>query len=292
MPASTELNAKIAVLGLGTMGSRIANRLCECGYQVIGWNRTPDKQFPKLTIVSTIPEAVNLADIIMISVTDSIAVEEIVTQFPSKSSNQTTIIMDMSTIGPESARSIAFSMEEPYIYLDSPVLGTTTEANEGTLKVLLGGTPDDATFVISVLGDSLGEIIHVGGIGSGSAAKLVANFSLLAAVVSFGEAYSMGAALGLESSTLQGIISTGPLGSQVDRRIPAILDGRFEKRFSLDLALKDTSLIVKQPQLLDKELYITKGIQDWLSLAVDSGNGQLDYTAVLATILGTLARPD
>ncbi len=292
MPTSAATNATVAVLGLGAMGSRIATRLYESGYRVIGWNRTPDKQVPKLAIASTIPEAVNLADIVIVSLTDSIAVEEAIKQLPRKSSDQSTIIMDMSTIGPEAARSIASSIGEPYIYLDSPVLGTTTEANKGALKVLLGGSPESATYVKSALGECLGEIYHVGGVGSGAAAKLVANFCLLAAVVSFGEAYAMGTALGLQSSTLQEIISTGPLGSQVDRRIPALLDGRFEKRFSLDLALKDTRLIVKQPQLLGNDLHVTKGIQSWLGLAVDTGHGQLDYTAVLATILATLAQAD
>ena len=292
MSTTIATNSMIAVLGLGAMGSRIAKRLCESGYRVIGWSRTPDKQVSKLTIASTIPEAVNLADIVIISVTDFNAVKEIIKQLPRKGSDQSTIIMDMSTIGPESAINIASFTGEPYIYLDSPVLGTTTEANNGSLKILLGGSPENATYVRSVLGDCLGEILHMGGIGTGAAAKLVANFSLLAAVVSFGEAYAMGTALGLESSTLQEVISTGPLGSQVDRRIPALLDGRFERRFSLDLALKDTSLIEKQPQLLGNKLHISRGIQDWLSLAVDSGKGQLDYTAVLATIFDTLAQAD
>lgn len=292
MSVNLASDATIAVLGLGAMGSRIAKRLSDTGHKVIGWNRTSDEHLAEFPVATSIPETVESADLIVLSVTDAIAVEEIVEQFPAKEPDQSTVVMDMSTIGPESARSIAASIEKPYQYVDSPVLGTTTEADKGTLKILLGGNSLDAAFVRSILGDHLGEIHHVGEVGSGAAAKLIANFSLLTAVVAFGEAYAMGIALELPSSTLEDVISASPLGSQVERRLPALLDGRFEKRFSLDLALKDVTLIAEQPQLLGAELHITEGIREWLNHAADTGKGQLDYTAVLATIFGTLVGED
>ena len=274
------------------MGSRIAKRLSDTGHKVIGWNRTSDEHWTEFPVATSIPGTVESADLIILSVTDAIAVEEIIAQFPTNKLDRSVVVMDMSTIGPESARTIAASIEKPYQYVDSPVLGTTTEADKGTLEILLGGTSLEAAFVRSILGEHLGEIHHVGEVGSGAAAKLVANFSLLAAVVAFGEAYAVGTALGLPSSTLQDVISASPLSSQVDRRLAALLDGRFERRFSLDLALKDATLIMEQPQLLDNELYITRGIREWLVQATDSGMGQLDYTAVLATIFDKLVQPE
>lgn len=292
LPVGLAPNATIAVLGLGAMGSRIAKRLSDTGHKVIGWNRTSDERWPEFPVATSIPKTVESADLIILSVTDAIAVEEIIAQFPTRESDQSIVVMDMSTIGPESARTIAASIEKPYQYVDSPVLGTTTEADKGALKILLGGNSLDAALVRSILGEHLGEIHHVGEVGSGAAAKLVANFSLLAAVVAFGEAYALGIALGLPSSTLQDVISASPLGSQVNRRLPALLDRRFEKRFSLELALKDANVIAEQPQLLGTELHITKGIREWLTYAADSGKGQLDYTAVLATIFDTLVQPE
>lgn len=292
MPVGLASNATIAVLGLGAMGSRIAKRLSHTGHKVIGWNRTSGEPWAEFPVETSIPGTVESADLIVLSVTDAIAVEEITAQFPTKRLEQSVVVMDMSTIGPESAKTIAASIEKPYQYVDSPVLGTTTEADKGALKILLGGTSLDAAIVRSILGDHLGEIHHVGEVGSGAAAKLIANFSLLAAVIAFGEAYAMGTALGLPSSILQDAISASPLGSQVDRRLPALLDGRFEKRFSLELALKDANLIAEQPQLLGADLHITRGIREWLTYAADSGKGQLDYTAVLATIFDTLVQSE
>jgi len=289
---NTSSSSVIAVLGLGAMGARIARRIHDFGYQTIGWNRSAGNRTPAVPVVSNIKEAVESADVVIISVTDSNAVEEIVLQFPSRDSSQRAFVLDMSTIGPDSAKTIAASLIPPYKYMDSPVLGTTTEVENGSLTLLVGGTSHDAMRVQSIFGDCLGQIIHTGEIGSGAAAKLVANFSLLAAVTSFGEAYAMGTALGLDRSTMETILQLTPLSSQFERRLAALSDGRFERRFSLDLALKDAILIAQQSDLKDAELHITNGIQDWLNRASASGYGDLDYTAVLASILDTVAYPE
>ena len=292
MPPINTSPSVIAVLGLGAMGARIAKRIHDSGHRTIGWNRSIDNHSPAIPVASNVKNAVESADVVIISATDSNAVEEIVLQLPSRNSNRTVFVLDMSTIGPDSAKNIAASLRPPYQYMDSPVLGTTTEAENGSLTILVGGTSHDVMKVQSILGDCLGQIFHTGEIGSGAAAKLIANFSLLAAVTSFGEAYAMGTALGLERSTIGNVLQLTPLSSQVDRRLAAISDGRFERRFPLDLALKDANLITQQSNLKGAELHITDSIQHWLNRASASGYGHLDYTSVLASILEAVADPD
>ena len=71
--------------------------------------------------------------------------------------------------------------------LDAPVLGSLAEVEAGRLVIFAGGA-DDTVARLSPLLSTLGTVVHVGGIGAGSAAKLVANFSLISVLAALGEA--------------------------------------------------------------------------------------------------------
>jgi SAM-dependent methyltransferase len=128
----------------------------------------------------------------------------------------------------------------PFALLDSPVLGSLAEATAGTLTLLVGG-PADVLDRCGLVLSPLGEVRHVGALGSGAAAKLVANFALLGSVTLLGEALALADALGIDRDAAWDLLETTPLAAQAGRRRPAIEDGSYPPRFPLrrDVARRD-----------------------------------------------------
>src|SRR5689334_13876584 len=91
----------IAVLGLGHMGAAIAGRLAEAGFRVTGWNRSPKPQIPGVTQVTELSGI--RATTIITMLTDGAAVQEVLGRLGPRAG---TVVVDMSTIGPEAVRRI------------------------------------------------------------------------------------------------------------------------------------------------------------------------------------------
>jgi 3-hydroxyisobutyrate dehydrogenase/2-hydroxy-3-oxopropionate reductase len=263
----------VAVLGLGTMGSRIARRLLDAGHDVVVWNRDPAKTagFPRSTDTSV--EAVDAVDVVITMVTDEAALDA-VTQFPADAAFD---LVQMSTVGPAATERLAARLPAGVELLDAPVLGSTAEAESGTLRIFAGGAAELVDRLTPLL-STLGTVTPVGGVGAGSAAKLVANFALLATVAALGETLALGEQLGLVEDALFEVLGTTPLAAQAERRRPAIEAGDYPPRFKLSLAEKDARLVDGGP--------IAAATHAWYERALQHGRGDADYTAVLAEILG------
>ena len=188
----------------------------------------------------------------------------------------------MSTVSPDSIRRL-----EPLFpkVLDSPVLGSLTEVEEGTLKVFASG-PDELIDQWEPLLSVLGTVFRLGPLGGGTAAKLVANSTLLGSIGLLGEALALGKRLGLSQEATFEVLAQTPLAAQAERRRPSIESGEFPKRFALSLALKDANLILEAGEASSADLRLLAAVRDWLAEADAAGWGDKDYSALLAWILG------
>jgi len=164
--------------------------------------------------------------------------------------------------------------------LDAPVLGSVAEAAAGTLKILAGGPAATLTRAAPVL-DDLGTTVHVGQLGAGTAAKLVANNALFGLVGVLGEALLLARALGLEPDQAFETLAHTPLAEQAARRRPAIESGQYPPRFALHLASKDADLVADAARQGQVPLRLGAAARDWLADARAAGLGDADYTAVL-----------
>lgn len=135
--------------------------------------------------------------------------------------------------------------------------------------------------------EALGTPQHVGELGAGAAAKLVANSTLFSVLGALGEAISLGEGLGLSRETIFGVLSGTPLGGQAERR-RAVLesDDDPETRFALALARKDAGLVTAAAEQAGRDLRVAAAAERWLADAVDAGHGEDDYSVVLRTIVG------
>ncbi|MCI3948106.1 MAG: garR 2, partial [Acidimicrobiales bacterium] len=121
---------------------------------------------------------------------------------------------------------------------------------------------------------------------AGAAAKLVVNSTLGGTLALLGEALSLADGLGLDRSSALDVLARSPLGSQVERRRPALESGEFPLRFRLRLAGKDLDLVTAAAEDAGVDLRVAPAARSWLGDATGAGWGDEDYSAVIAFITG------
>ncbi len=279
---------RVAVIGLGGMGSRIAQRLLEAGHQLVVWNRTPEKAKPLADLGAVAAEspadAARRAEVALTMVADPEALRE-VTEGPdgvAAGAGEATTVIQMSTVSPAATARLESALEPTGAgLLDSPVLGSLSEVESGTLKVFAGG-PDDLVERWTPLLSVLGTVIRVGPVGAGTAAKLVANSTLVGLLGVLGEALAVGQRLGLPQDRTFEVLAKTPVAAQAERRRPALESGEFPQRFALSLALKDANLIL---EAAGDDLKVVAAVREWLAEANEASWGGRDYSALLAWLL-------
>jgi 3-hydroxyisobutyrate dehydrogenase-like beta-hydroxyacid dehydrogenase len=190
----------VAVVGLGAMGSRIAGRLLDAGYDIVVWNRTAEKAKPLVergaTMAESPADAAAQAEALITMVTDPQALESVGAEIAAGASDTLTVIQ-MSTVGPAAVSHLASVLPEGTGLLDAPVLGSVGEAESGSLTIFVGG-PEPLAERWTPLLSVLGKPLHVGPLGAGQAAKLVANATLVGTLALLGEALALGLRLATE----------------------------------------------------------------------------------------------
>jgi len=131
----------------------------------------------------------------------------------------------------------------------------------------------------------LGQAMHVRDLGSGSAAKLMANSTLFGTLGVLGEAIALGDALGLSRPTTFAVLATTPSASQAARRRNTIESRNYPPRFPLALARKDADLILAAAAEAGVDLRLATAAASLLAAAETMGLGDLDYSALLGHIL-------
>ena len=281
--------ATIGVVGLGAMGSRIARRLADAGHELVVWNRDPAKAEPLVasgaTTAASPAQVARQAEAVITMVANPSALAE-VTEGPIgvvAGLGEGRTVIQMSTVGPDSVGRLASILPEGAL-LDAPVLGSISEVESGTVNVFVGG-PGDVVERWQALLSTLGTVRHVGPVGAGTAAKLVANTTLVGVIGLLGEAIALADGLGLSREAAFDVLGKTALASQAERRRRAVESGDYPPRFALYLARKDAELILEAAEKAGIELRLTKGARDWLADAEEAGLAGADYSALLARII-------
>jgi 3-hydroxyisobutyrate dehydrogenase-like beta-hydroxyacid dehydrogenase len=291
-PAMMVRVTTVAVIGLGAMGGRFARRFLAAGHDVIVWNRTPDRS-EELVARGAAPaespaDAARGAEAVITVVSDPEALRA-VTEGPggiAAGVDGSTTVIEMSTVGPDAVRWLASALPPATGLLDAPVLGSVSEAEEGALKVFAGGPPPLVERWTPLL-STLGSPIHVGPLGAGASAKLVANATLFGTLAVLGEAVALADGLGLSRDVTFAVLAATPLAGPAERRRPSMEDGDYPLRFALSLARKDAELIVDAAQEAGVDVRLLEAARAWLADAEEAGSGDRDYSTVLARIVGT-----
>ena len=283
--------AKIGFLGLGEMGTPMAGRLLQAGHDVVVWNRSVERTAvlakEGAAVADSPAKAATGRDFVITMLATPEALEQVLFGTagvaPALSPGQ--VLIDMSTVGPDEVRSAAARFPKGASLVDAPVRGSVPQATSGRLDIFVGAADQDYERVRPIL-ESLGSVRHTGGPGSGAAMKLVANLALGAAIVTLGEALSLGESLELKRDVMLDALADSPIGPIVKAKRANVESGDFTPSFKLRHAAKDLRLVTEAAAARGRDLKQARANRAWLDEALERGAADLDFSAVVATISG------
>jgi 3-hydroxyisobutyrate dehydrogenase-like beta-hydroxyacid dehydrogenase len=287
--------AKLSFLGLGQMGAPMAARLLEAGHELTVWNRSKEKadhlRERGAAVASTPAEASTGAEAVFTMLATPRVVEEVITgpEGVAAGVGSSGIVVEMSTIGPAAFQSLGDKIGETQL-VDAPVLGSVPQAEKGELQIFVGA--DGATFqTLQPVLKPMGTPFLMGPPGTGAAMKLVVNSTLGAMITTLGEALRLADALGLERDAVLDRLGNSPLKTTVGRKKDHIASGHYPPNFKLELSAKDMRLVQEAAKSAGIDLRVNRAAGTWIREASEAGLGELDYSAVVAHILGAIAEP-
>jgi 3-hydroxyisobutyrate dehydrogenase len=271
---------RVAFIGLGTMGLPMARNLVAAGHDVVGCDLDPTRaETLGAGIAATPAEAAAGAEIAILSLPAPEVVERVAAELPRE-----VLLVDMSTGPPALARRLADTFDAA---LDAPVSGGPRGAESATLTIMVGGEAGHFARAEPVL-RALGRPVHVGGPGSGQAAKLCNNLIAGVTMAAIAEACALATAEGLDPRTLYDLLTTSTGDSRVLRtRFPLAgadpahpVSSGYEPLFALDLIAKDLALAQALAAGHDLAAPLAEAALDQYHAAQAAGHGHLDYSAV------------
>jgi len=282
----------ISYLGLGTMGSGMASNLLKAGYKLTVWNRSAEKCEPfarkGARVADTPADAVRDVDLVMYSLSNDQAVEEIV--FGSNGIlsgiEEGQIAMDMSTVLPAtSLREQEAYAKRGVDFLDAPVFGSKQESADAKLWIMAAGNKAIFEKVKPVL-EHLGQTVHYfGKNGNAAAMKLVGNLIVALELEALAEGLVLAQKAGLDLNTVMEVVKVA------DFRSPLlvsnghnILKRDFSPSFALKLMLKDADLIEKFSNSLQSPIPALRVVEKNLAAAVDLGFGNENASALIQAL--------
>jgi 2-hydroxy-3-oxopropionate reductase len=277
------MQQRIGVIGLGLLGSAIAERLLEHGYHVIVHNRTKEKAKPLIdqgAIWSDNPFAET--DRLVISLYSSDVVQEVINQLID-AVRPGTIVIDTTTCTPSASVGMAELLaSRQAAYLDAPVSGSSEQARRGEVTTMVGGD-DAAVDKCRDLLDCLSkQVYHLGPVGSGSRIKLISNLVLGLNRAALAEGLGLARASGLDLETSLDVLRNSAAYSMaMDVKGLKMVRGDFSPQARLSQHLKDVRLILQMGQDYAARLPFSRLHREILQELEDLGFGSLDNSAIM-----------
>src|SRR3954468_24209925 len=235
---------RIAFIGLGIMGSRMAANLRKGGYDVVVWNRTRGPPGdPGEPIAATPREAAEGADVLITMVVDAPDVEDVLfgEDGAAEGLKDGALVVDMSTIPPSASKAICERLTaNGRRFLDAPVTGSKPKAEDGTLTIMAGGGEADFDEA-KPLFEAMGEVVvHAGPTGHGSMVKLLNNAVAATNAATLAEAFRIAELYGLDMERVLEVMKAGSANSlMLQLKAQPMLDRDYEPLFKLAHMLKD-----------------------------------------------------
>jgi len=268
----------------------MATNLAKTGFALTVWNRTASKVEPLVRVgarAGKSPAHVAAeADVTITMVSQPRDVEQVVLG-PSgvlEGIRPGAVLIDMSTVSPTTSRKLAGAVTTKQAeFLDAPVVGSKGPATEGTLVILIGGLPTTLERCRPVLSAMGKTIIHAGGVGAGSALKLATNLMLAHLVAGFSEGLLLVERAGLNPKQYLEVLEASTFRSPwYQSKGASMIQREFAAHFALKHMYKDLRLMGELAGEAKSSLPITGAVERLFAKAQAAGQGDLDYSAVLA----------
>jgi 2-hydroxy-3-oxopropionate reductase len=281
---------KVGFCGTGRMGAAMAGRLIAAGHHVKVWNRSADKLAPLVaagaTLASSPAEAAGGADILLMCLFDSAAVEEVVFGASGVviAHNVAPLLVDHSSIAPEPTRDFAVRLRKACgsCWIDAPVSGGVMGAASGTLTVMAGGPESAIISAREAIKSYAACVIRAGDVGAGQSAKLCNQNIVAATLVAIAEAVILARNSGIDPARLTELLGGGWADSALLRIfVPRMTAPDGSSIGTLSTMLKDIDNVRMAAHATGTSLPVGSAVHRTLTAAETLGLGGLDLGQIV-----------
>ncbi len=284
--------ANLGYVGLGAMGSRMADRLIAKGHTVTGYNRTKSKAKGLLDRGmqwGDSPRAVvEAADATFVMVADNAALEAVADgpdglvagMGPGK------LLIDMSTVSPAISRAVAERVRERGGQMvDAPVSGSVLTLEQGKLSMMVGGERSAFERAKPLLEDIGPKVTYVGANGLAVSMKIAHNLSLAVQMLAFSEGVLLAEKSGIDRKTAVEVLTNSAIASpMVQYRGPMVLGLPDEAWFNVTMMQKDMTLALEMGKRLSVPLPTTAVANEFLTAARAQGLAEKDFASIFQVL--------
>jgi 3-hydroxyisobutyrate dehydrogenase len=283
---------RIGFAGLGLMGSRMAQNLLKKGFPLTVWNRTPGRA-PDLAaggarVAMTPRELAEASDVVVACVADPPAVERLVFAEDGilGAVKPGFRYLECSTVDPGTTLRVQKALRERGgDALEAPMTGSRNGAAQGTLLFMTGGPKEVHDELLPVMMAMGTKAIHCGEMGQGSVTKLIGNTVISFMLEGLCEGLVVGQKAGLQIQTILDVIMAAGFSSPYYAfKGGAIAKRDFDQHFSIDLLVKDQTLMLAEAAAQKVAMPGLAAIREVCQAARGQGYGQEDIAAVVKAL--------
>jgi 3-hydroxyisobutyrate dehydrogenase-like beta-hydroxyacid dehydrogenase len=282
---------KLGFIGLGSLGTAIAENIVESGHDLFVYNRTASKT-KALTdkgaiACATIQALANECTIILSIVSDDKALKSICEGADGLIANMqpASVHICLSTILPQTAEELAAQhAQKGLYYLASPVFGRPEAARARKLNFVISGDEKIRELATPILKDAGGAGVWDFGdvITTANTIKLCGNFTIAAALEAIGESAALAARSGVDAKKMWEFFTQSIFSSPVYQNYSNIIvNRRFEPAaFTMQLGLKDINLVLQQAEQVHHKMPLANLLQQHMQQMIEHKGPDIDWSAV------------
>ena len=271
-----QLKPGIGFIGMGHMGSHMAQRLLDAGYQLTVYDRTKEKtkalRQRGAQMAETPKDLAATCQVVMICVTDDEAQYNVMFGPDGMLTDihVGSVIIDLSTVSPDASRRLSQAAQEKQVsMIDAAVSGSVPQVDQGSLVIFVGGehkTYEQCKPLLDVLGTNS---FYMGASGMGTTMKLVVNTLLGLGMQALAEAVALGEKAGVEKELLLDVLGqTSVLTPGQKSKLENVRREQYPTNFALSLMHKDLSLVLSQAYDLSVSMPATAAAQQMYTAAM------------------------
>ena len=273
------LKPGLGFIGMGHMGSHMAQRLLDAGYQVTVYDRTEEKaqevgQWGAMVARAPKDLAAN-CQVVMSCVTNDEAQHDVMfgPDGALAGTHTGSVIIDLSTVSPEASRRLYQAASKQGVpMIDAAVSGSVPQVDQGSLVIFVGGeqkTYERCKPILDVLGKNS---FYMGASGMGTTMKLVVNTLLGLGMQALAEAIALGEKAGVEKGLLLDVLGqTAVLTPGQKSKLENVRREQYPTNFALSLMHKDFSLVLSQAYDASVSMPATAAAQQMYTAAMAKG---------------------
>ena len=286
----TQQKQRVAFVGLGVMGFPMAGHLDEAGHNVTVYNRTPskvDNWLSKYTgqMANTPAQAARGAQVVFACVGNDDDLRQVVLGEDGAFAGMEhdAVFVDHTTASADIARALSTTARDRGLhFIDAPVSGGESGAQNGTLTVMCGGDEDAFARVESVISCYARAVTLMGPVGAGQLTKMVNQLCIAGLIQSLSEGINFAINAGLDPKRVLAVITKGAAQSwQMENRGESMASGEFDFGFAVDWMRKDLMLCFEEARRNRSRLPVAALVDQFYAQVQARGGGRWDTSSLI-----------